>query len=985
MPEKQRPKVSRYDLITGADTYATQTSQNPETSRLLVGWIPGDDGGLYREWNDPSTGTGLPNRSVKKIFQFDFNNGTTLVRFFYAVVTAVDSITYNLYQLNTLTNVWSQVTAVGTLANVPSVAKVQSGSLLHLSDGIRNFMFDGTTWVTEGFGIPLGQVAIDVIGGWHPSTAFSLGTIASDSNGNIQIVTVAGTSSARVPNWSVTAGTTVVDGSVTWKCLGSPKSWLPLTAYGVNDVIYNQNGDYMTVSVAGTSGAAPPLWDGRPGQTTIDGGITWLNKGKFVPIVSGRYADNEWKGGGSYALSVVIDTNLNIQSSVVGGSNGNTMPVWNAQAGGITNDNIVRWQNFGPYNSLVAWQPNTAYLFGQPLVDSNGNFQFCRIAGTSGATEPSWNGNGFVDTVDNTITWSYAGQFSALPAVATLGKYYWYTEADQTIPRVHESSSSQLSLGTGPLNHQTISIFSIPGLFSVAAGSRSVTISPSTDYPGPTMPRLGAWMIGKGIRFQTAPSFLTGIIQSVAPNGLSLTLVDPASNSFSNERAWIADPRATNIHFYQSESDGSKIGQLVIPTANVGNPALPYVDCSGFSGDPVNYLVSIFRPVRNDPAPPSLLAEVHKYRIWRRRETKQNFFSYTANEEVIAGLNGSPQESVPGADVNTLSDIVNEQPYPDASNSIRAFCSHGDALYIASERQCIPLYGQSIDDFGLSQVTAFSLGAMGRHSMISTAHGLVFVSYDKKVFLYPTSNYYWAYVPNDVNVTDNLIEIGKPIRKVLEKIQTVNPFPLAGDILDEVNLTFYFFNRRNWLILSFLDKTTGGAQTWVYDFSNKGWFRLATGYLSTAVLEITPGNKVLVGGGINGGVFVIDDLTGRYVSSGNQPNAVWRPALIDFGDPDIAHIPLYVEFEVSNVAMANDLNINYYLDPIDVDNPPTPRQILFSPVSIGSNKYRGFFKGGNLCHRLLVEFNAAASPVATNAGHIRGIKLVANPASGLVK
>src|SRR5581483_6314988 len=606
MPDE---KVSRYNLVTGEDSYAQQNAQNPATSRRVLGWIVSDDGSITREWNEPKyLPTQLPGE-VKALFEFDQEqaNGTTNRYYFAAAATAPGASTFNLYQ--NVAGAWVQVTAVGTLQAPPQVVQNVGGdSLLHLTDGTTNWLFDGTNWVKDGFIIPLGGVAIDT--------------------------------------------------------------------------------------------------------------------------------------------------------------------------------------------------------------------------GT-------------------------AGTFSC-----SVGRYYWYSNSDQTASRIHESDSSPISFSTGALTNKKVKVYQQLGLFSATLGSPTINTSNSTDNPGPVNPNLGSWMVGMAIYINGQ---LIGTIASVGAGTLTLT----ANSAFTitNGRAVICDPRATHWNIYASETDGSKIGQLLasVPVTQNLNTT-PYQDQSPFIGQANTLFFSIFRPVRNDPPPPSKIVEVHKYRIWRRRESKPSFFNFTANEEVIAGANGAPSQSVPGADVNTLSDIVNENPYPDTSRRIQAMKSHADALYIFTEKNGLPLYGESIDDFDLSQISAFNVGAAGRFAAISTPHGLIFVSYDRNVFLFPTANYPWAYVPKNVNVTDSLIDIGKPIVKKLEKI--------AFSQLDEIKLSYYRFGRRDWLVLCFID-TNNVWHTWVYEFKTKTWFELAKGVSSAAVFEVSAGVQVLVGGGTDGYVYVLDDMTGTYASTGN--------------------------------------------------------------------------------------------------------------------
>lgn len=589
----------------------------------------------------------------------------------------------------------------------------------------------------------------------------------------------------------------------------------------------------------------------------------------------------------------------------------------------------------------------------------------------SGVTDPTFNGTFKTNAGSgptNTFTYpqlgnnasSSGGNVDDLVMTTVLGKYYWLTYADETPNQLHESSTGLISkVISGALTSKKYGINLFPGTIAWTASTRVIQ---------GTGTAFSALEVGYNIS-HFGLGFL-GVIVAINANTQTVTIdrnlpaLSPSGALYS-----IAPARATNIHIYASESESSKVG-FYLDTVPASTPI--YVDQSPFLGQPNAYYTQINRPVRNDPAPGSGILEVHKYRVWRRRETKPNFFLYSANEEVASSINGSPQESYPGADVNTKSDIVNETSFPSQSNRLRSIVSHADALYLATEKQCLPLYGDSIDDFAISQVSAFSVGSAGRWAMISTPHGLAFMSYDRKLYLYPTSNYPWAYVPKDVNVTESLIEIGKPLRKTFEQIK--------GSDLDNVRLCFYNYGRRNWLVVCYQD-VNSVYHTWIYDFEIKNWFELSRGFSSVGVFDVgTPSRgKVLIGGGTDGKTYVIDDLTGS-ATPGVFPQGTWRPALIDFGSPDEARVARYVEFEVSNVNLAQFITVNYYLDPVDVDNPGAPKSISMSKVR-GSNLYRGFFKGGAYCKRILLEFSVAAN---TTDGVIRGVVLKADEVSGLV-
>jgi hypothetical protein len=123
---------------------------------------------------------------------------------------------------------------------------------------------------------------------WQPSTAYAVGQEILDSHFQIQVVTVAGTSGTSAPTWSTTAGDlTPVDGTVVWLDQGvqsaSTPAWAPNTAYFTNKTIVDGNGNIELVTIAGTSGTSSPAFSSTPGVLTLDAPpLTWMNVGPIA-------------------------------------------------------------------------------------------------------------------------------------------------------------------------------------------------------------------------------------------------------------------------------------------------------------------------------------------------------------------------------------------------------------------------------------------------------------------------------------------------------------------------------------------------------------------------------------------------------------------------------------------------------------------------------------------------------------------------------
>ena len=111
---------------------------------------------------------------------------------------------------------------------------------------------------------------------WQPGAAFIAGQAIIDSNGNIQLVQVGGTTGTNPPTtWGEGTNATTLDASVTWTNSRS-LTWQSGN-YAMGQIVLDSNGNLQVVQTAGTSGKIPPVWNTTPGQTTgPDGTVIWL-------------------------------------------------------------------------------------------------------------------------------------------------------------------------------------------------------------------------------------------------------------------------------------------------------------------------------------------------------------------------------------------------------------------------------------------------------------------------------------------------------------------------------------------------------------------------------------------------------------------------------------------------------------------------------------------------------------------------------------
>jgi hypothetical protein len=138
-------------------------------------------------------------------------------------------------------------------------------------------------------------------GTWVTATAYPVGTVIVDENGNAEIVTAivgTGTSGGAEPTWPTIPGQTAVDNTganqITWQMLGrvgtahttgTSGNWVPSFAYVQDDQIRDANGNVQWCIIGGTSYTGAPTWLTTQNGITVEStGVTWMNLGPTVGL-----------------------------------------------------------------------------------------------------------------------------------------------------------------------------------------------------------------------------------------------------------------------------------------------------------------------------------------------------------------------------------------------------------------------------------------------------------------------------------------------------------------------------------------------------------------------------------------------------------------------------------------------------------------------------------------------------------------------------
>lgn len=146
----------------------------------------------------------LPQASV-----YDASSGWTLTTVSTTIITAGIARTCRI----------TPTAGTGSKLELPDVATVAASTAIET----HYQMLSALRGVDAGYRMPMTMEVFHSGPAWVATTAFVANAVVRPlvANGFRYVVTVAGTTGGSAPVWPTTAGTTVTDGSVTWRCVGS--------------------------------------------------------------------------------------------------------------------------------------------------------------------------------------------------------------------------------------------------------------------------------------------------------------------------------------------------------------------------------------------------------------------------------------------------------------------------------------------------------------------------------------------------------------------------------------------------------------------------------------------------------------------------------------------------------------------------------------------------------------------------------------------
>ena len=190
---------------------------------------------------------------------------------------------------------------------------------------------NGLPTLCGGIGCALSFVDLPWQAATHYNVGQEILAFRANNTPWVQVAIAAGYTTATQPTWSVIVGTTATDGGVTWLNQGAATlsplaTWQDFHAYTLRTRIVDSNGNVEIVTAAGTSGLDHPVWNETAGGPTPDNGtLTWINAGALPSAAltstggtSGFIIDNVVNPGTFAGASQVYFSTLQDQTCVAG-------------------------------------------------------------------------------------------------------------------------------------------------------------------------------------------------------------------------------------------------------------------------------------------------------------------------------------------------------------------------------------------------------------------------------------------------------------------------------------------------------------------------------------------------------------------------------------------------------------------------------------------------------------------------------------------
>jgi hypothetical protein len=160
---------------------------------------------------------------------------------------------------------------------------------------------------------------------WMPQTALTAWYSIIDLAGNIEAVVTAGTTGRIYPTFATSPGVPPVgqtnDGTVVWNNFGQIAVWAAGATYvAYQAVILDSNGNLQGCTTGGAAGGTAPSWASTVGTTTIDGSVTWtcLGPGSVYTTGTVSYAYSTHAVDGSVSTASALFT---IFGGIIGAAN----------------------------------------------------------------------------------------------------------------------------------------------------------------------------------------------------------------------------------------------------------------------------------------------------------------------------------------------------------------------------------------------------------------------------------------------------------------------------------------------------------------------------------------------------------------------------------------------------------------------------------------------------------------------------------------